>query len=1370
MAVVGTYTPTGDWNIETVFTPDATMDNNDKRGCTMWEFYNGTFYHALIFTAFKWEWRTEQQISPTQTIKKWIDFDLDGVATTPYGYAYYKDNLVPITITCTYDYANQERRIYVDGYLLTTDYQNIPAINQALTLYIYTGAASDKFYGTIDSIAWTATAPSPTPLVPPTPQYILTDYNKKYVPGSQNWFPVDDVLVQYQNWPNPNFNITTNCWVEAAYDIQYFAGFNGSTPVPAGVLAKMLLIQALLSSNKWRHSVRFAVLQPAWADKAVVPNTWTTLIGFANANPLVRAILGASVAQVVAIPPNTQPDLHTIPLGTPITAVTGIRNTFYIQIQYILSLLTRPVNGTYVDDEDFSTNTNLQVWPNPAGVNMYVQFINYMFGTPPASNPNTFRGSLPAAMEFIIYDMFDLEHCVSLNQFPFNPLVNVNSTGNASISQYTDRQKFWFLHQGAIRSLRFYLISKYYEIQAGRQLNQVFVQSGRTYEEDGPRPGCMLGLLKMYKVCGAERFYSAYFTPSSIGIQNPKAYCWQAAAASYVEAIFTPPQYRNILLFGTLLDGDVVQFPTVPTSPPLYLFNTGNKLIACSARKYNGEYLIACCYEPLNNYAGHPISKNITVTIEGNVLNLTARKQGSVYHRSATGVLTWLDQWHEDSHFDWWGNVIINPNLNTDMAGINDLHNGLGWIYKTDTTNPVPNIVTVQRNNVEGEREMRRQGVVDSPIGADSAATGLIQITNVASVGNITSITIDGNDILNGSAFAITTAVPATEAEGLALWINGIVPASGYQYFAYSVGDTVYLQSPVNVGLLVNDLTITVVASDVSIVTVTTPFFNGTSATEVYDTATGYKYFLNADYDANGVSGGLPADPDSLTNAYDITKWMITRGNNTGMMQKDLTLVSDAVLSADRGSQNMLLSLTGEGSASDLLVFIAPAGFVEGDLVYIKNVVAGTTITVESAPATTSPSPFKNIYLASDQPYDLTDALNTIMLQYTYDATLGGGIFTEITRSFVYVPPDDCQFQVLSRATALALAGAGSLLPCDSYKITDRGDLGVILVATSTTTFDLHAIHIANYTGGGQVGGTPQEICEYDIVADLFYYRVDTRQNSVRNTVGTASANLDFVGWGYSTYVGNTLNGTCVIAGAGAATATFLYNELDFGTFDIQGANTRFARCVVNDNQDTSFVLKANCYVEQVQFISNRGTSVYSFEASSSLFGVEIFGFTGITFGSSASLQWCQFRNSTNGSGITVNATYSNQVFDYKDSSFIKVINPNGSGDVLLGADIFQGIIKPNATGTIEQVCVSDGAYSGMFINILVKPTTGTTTIVDTSVAALSANPNVRLNAADAGTNIALVAANGDWAQFYFDTVAASPTYLMLVYVNHQNY
>jgi len=1365
MAVVGSYTPVSNWNIETVFTPDADMDNNSRRGATIWEFSNANYFISIIFEAFRWTWH-EERFNGTSWINHSWSIDLDGVADTPFGYSFYKENLVPITILCIYDYSAQRRKIFVNGYLLGIDYAYIPAINQSMTLFINNGPVYDRFDGTIDSIVYDPTAPSPTPLPNPTPVEKITHYNKNYVPYTQNWFPVDDNLVQYQKWPDPQFDLSTNPWVECAYDLEYFAGSQGQNPPVAGVVTKAVLLQQMLSSNKWRHSIRVAVLQPLWADKAQPVNVAKALIAYANANPLIRAIFGAAMAQVQAIPPNTIPNLQTLPLGTPVSALDGLRNTFFQQTQYLLSLLTRTINGFYLDDEQLK---HWLTYPSLAGVNAYVSWINHALGElPVALPPPSLRGSIPAQAESVVYDVYNLTD-INYPDFPVGPMLKINSTGNGTISQYTDKQKYWLQGQGPIRGLINYLKSKYAEIQAGRQLNQPFIQGGRKFEEAGPRPGMLLGLWKCYKVAGAERLYSAYFTPDiSVGIQQPKGYAWQAAAASYVEAVFSKPKLRNILLYGVLLDGDVKQFPSNPSSAPMYLHDCGNKLCAVLARKYNGEYLIEATYQPLNNYEGQPETKTINVTIDGINLTLEARIQGSTYYRDINGVLTMEDEWHESTHFDWWGDVIINPNLNTDMAGINDIGKGYGLIYKVDLSNPSPSIVSIQKNDVEGEREMRRQGVVDAPIGANSSATGLIQILGVASTGTIGPITIDGNDILDGNVLTVGSAVPATEATALAVLINSITPSAGLVYKAYSIDDIVYLQSPIDQGTAVNDLTIAVTASDVSIVTQTTPFYNGTSATEVYDTFSGYRYFLNADYDANGTPNSLTAPDDSLLYAIDITKWMITRGNNSGMMEKSLTMQSDSLLSVDRGSQNMTLFVEGEGAVADVLAFIATSGFVQNDIIFIKILEGAASITVESAPVTTSPNPYKNIYLSNDTPCTISDTKGVLMLQYCYDTAFGGGFFVELTRAFTTGTGG-----IIDKTWAemVALCIAGTIIPLQTYRISDRGDSnsGIYVKGISTTRVQDDAIYVALIppTSGGS-----NQICYDTCLYSLFSDSIKYRRNILRSNV-----------WDNSTVFAPTLtsgNDIKNIISSFGTTPTL--NQYSFNKIHASFTNvttTPVGMDLIINNSGGQVVTRNNWSFKWDNGPQNDLTITDSnligniFEWSSMQGNIRI---------TSSSISYSQIIDPYGQLGIfesygptfngdTLVGVYINTLA--RQSNAEKTINPNSDNEVDLAYRSWVGLLRQSVTGTIESIyaIVSAGIPSTGVTRIVIKPNNGVvTTIQDSTVAPTTATPNIRLDAALVATDLVLDGSNGDWAEFEPDSSVIGGGFGGYKLVNYQIY
>ena len=134
--------------------------------------------------------------------------------------------------------------------------------------------------------------------------------------------------------------------------------------------------------------------------------------------------------------------------------------------------------------------------------------------------------------------------------------------------------------------------------------------------------------------------------------------------------------------------------------------------------------------------------------------------------------------------------------------------------------------------------------------------------------------------------------------------------------------------------------------------------------------------------------------------------------------------------------------------------------------------------------------------------------------------------------------------------------------------------------------------------------------------------------------------------------------------------------------------------------------------------------------------------------------------------------SYNNKNLDDKFSQYNKIINPNGSGNLILGTEFWQGVINQSANGTIEQICYADNDYSiGLHITLLIKPdSTHTTTLVDTTVAALSAHPNVRLNAALAAGNLVLTGSKGDWALLEFNSVAGSVDYQKYILVDYQNY
>jgi hypothetical protein len=328
------------------------------------------------------------------------------------------------------------------------------------------------------------------------------------------------------------------------------------------------------------------------------------------------------------------------------------------------------------------------------------------------------------------------------------------------------------------------------------------------------------------------------------------------------------------------------------------------------------------------------------------------------------------------------------------MKGINDFGNGLGYLYQTALDGTT--ILSVKENNLEGADIFRRLAVSNAPLSVARSAVGSITITNVAAAGNLTAIAINGVDQIAG-AVAITSSTPSVEAALWAAAINGFSPSSGPKFTASAQGDTIYLFSPEQGSEAVNGWGILVVVDVGSITTTTENFVNGSENTGVYDKSTGRRYWIDADYGVAGVVGSTPAQPDVITYALEITKYISKRGLENGFFTDTIVVANDAIDNFERVSAIQTLYIDTEGGApTDTLIRINPNGYAEGDIIVVRGVSSAKVTTIVSAPVASGTSP--NIYLNNDNSW-ATDGNNaSLFLQYKYDAILGP-VWLEVTKT-----------------------------------------------------------------------------------------------------------------------------------------------------------------------------------------------------------------------------------------------------------------------------------------------------------------------------------------------------------------------------------
>lgn len=423
--------------------------------------------------------------------------------------------------------------------------------------------------------------------------------------------------------------------------------------------------------------------------------------------------------------------------------------------------------------------------------------------------------------------------------------------------------------------------------------------------------------------------------------------------------------------------------------------------------------------------------------------------------------------------------------------GIQDLGT-VGYLYKTAPDGTT--IITTERNTVDGVRAMQQQGTANAPVVAARSAVGTITVTSVASAGSITNIDIAAVNQI-GANIVVTSSTASVVATQIATAINAFTPASGDNYTAQAVGAVVSVFSSPASGSAANGLTITVSVTDITIVTTTTAFTNGSSQIGVYDTTFGYRFYINANYNGTAV-------PTSLTNAVEITEYMTVRGLQSGIMTVSATVATDRITGLSRSCAiTQIIVDTESSAASDVLAFIQTEGFVEGDSIRLRALDTGRITTLEDATVTTSPIGTKNIYLTDAQSYALA-GLVSIALQLRNDPTLGL-CWIETSRSIAN------SVTSLTRSAFNILLGARALVPGTIYLITDIGDAGTYVLAMNTDSYNATGT-LARRIPTGYVSCWRADMTAPTINIRYRYYQ--NVYQSVTGAIGTAP-DTDTVNW-----------------------------------------------------------------------------------------------------------------------------------------------------------------------------------------------------------------------------------------------------------------
>jgi hypothetical protein len=564
------------------------------------------------------------------------NISLDGVGVK--GYYYYKNNH-DITIMTIYDADLSKITIYVDGYLLAEKSAVLPSINKSLEVKTLTGASYDKFSGNISLISLSNTAD----YIEPKPELGLklryNDYPIGYNPNNPSYDHVKSAIGQLEAFVAPNLkdsNPTASC-----VNLLYLGGYGQPGVSKEAAINNAVSLQTVLT-NKFNWEIRVVDSLNVFYSERNLPTNQSlslSLIELAKRLPATLSV-GSSWAHLDEINGLKKCNLNTLNPSSPNSDLDNDREIYKIMSQALLEKLSGLKISRHYENDEYITG-----YAETIGFAKTAEFVNYVLAG--------LRNVLTPT-ESIEYDVHS-PWFYSNKVFDFKNRISINTNRMGTCQFYPRYPWNWREWFSADRGINFYMNSKIQELKDGCPLNTPYICFGwDKREENNIRPAQALGLAKILKVAGSSYFFSAYFTIGSSGIQDPRGYVWQQAVPAYVEESVV--NYKYIIENGTLLEGDVLyNWYNNGNAIPQYNFKTGDKSIYCIVRNLGDEYLIASTYQCLNNYQGQDNSKMFSITLEGKVLSMNGRRQGSVYYyNKVTGKLKMLDSSHKQTHFERW--------------------------------------------------------------------------------------------------------------------------------------------------------------------------------------------------------------------------------------------------------------------------------------------------------------------------------------------------------------------------------------------------------------------------------------------------------------------------------------------------------------------------------------------------------------------------------------------------------------------------------------------------------------------------------------------------------------------------------------------
>lgn len=324
------------------------------------------------------------------------------------------------------------------------------------------------------------------------------------------------------------------------------------------------------------------------------------------------------------------------------------------------------------------------------------------------------------------------------------------------------------------------------------------------------------------------------------------------------------------------------------------------------------------------------------------------------------------------------------------MKGINDLGNGKGWLYVVNASDG--RINSSIANNAYGARNIKVEGVRAQSTALGRIATGTITVTSATGAGYISRVQVSGlNQMDFASPIAYTAASTAVDiANAIATAVNSYTATINYT--AVAVDGVVTLTNASDSGSAVNDDWVRVSQDDLillvegsTLLGSTTDVEGGSSGTDLYDASIGYRFYINANYTGTSCENVGTSDPSSLTDAIEITNYIIPKSLTSSLDHQEITIISEAATFERKSSITSVSLRTEVQAAANDLKTISTVGFAKHDRILFNG---GKLLEVVTLKSTTG-----NIKLQGDEDFISGGPERAIELQ------LSEGTWYEISRS-----------------------------------------------------------------------------------------------------------------------------------------------------------------------------------------------------------------------------------------------------------------------------------------------------------------------------------------------------------------------------------